>query len=61
MNMVVEIEVYIAPDAVRCEAIDALYSFEGFQCGFLFSANAFRPSRAFSPDCRGSLNRSMVN
>jgi hypothetical protein len=37
------------------------YSFEGLQFGFRFSANAFRPSRAFSPDCRGSLNRSIVN
>jgi hypothetical protein len=61
LNIVMEIEVCIASDAVMCEATDAFYSFEGFQCGFLFSANAFRPSRAFSPDCRGSLNRSIVN
>jgi len=39
----------------------AIYSFDGFQMGFRFSAKALRPSRAFSPDCRGWLYRSMVS
>jgi hypothetical protein len=50
------------PDVVAVESQNALftmlwvedsmsvYSFEGFQVGFRFSAKAFRPSRAFSPD-----------
>lgn len=29
---------------------DMLYNFEGFQSGFLFSANAFNPSSAFSEE-----------
>jgi hypothetical protein len=43
------------------ESLVQIYSFEGFQLGFRFSAKAFSPSRAFSPDCRGSLNRSIVS
>jgi hypothetical protein len=56
----------IGPDTIAVESQNALlrtlwvgesmhaYNFEGFQLGFRFSAKAFRPSRAFSPDCRGS-------